>query len=85
MITNGKFTLINVISKEYNGKTYYNANIEDSEDGEVFEIAVNDDVVEGLNKKYQEYSGFFKIAEYTSKTGGKYLTRRLIAVETIVK
>lgn len=62
MIVNGRFTFISMESRESNGKTYYNANIE-SEDGSLMRLSVEDGCINGL-QKYKPYDGSFKIGAY---------------------
>ena len=62
MILNGVFTMISVESRENNGRTYHNVNIE-SEDGKLLRVGTTDEVVEKL-KKYQKHLGFFDIGSF---------------------
>lgn len=42
MKTNNYSVLISISEKEYNGKKYYNANLEDCEDGTVNSVGCSD-------------------------------------------
>ena len=59
MILSGKFVLISVESRESNGKTYYNANMESVEDGKLFRWGATETAVDKM-KKYQTYLGHFE-------------------------
>lgn len=62
MIVSGRFTFISMESRESNGKTYYNANIE-SEDGSLMRLSVEDGCINSL-QKYKPYDGAFKVGAY---------------------
>lgn len=61
MKTNNYSVLISISEKEYNGKKYYNANLEDCEDGTVNSVGCDEEVVKELTEKYKQYHCWFDI------------------------
>lgn len=65
MYLNGVFTMISVESRESNGKTYHNVNIED-EEGKLLRIGCDPAVVPDL-RKYQLHQGQFAVGIYNGQ------------------
>lgn len=78
MKTHNVSVLISLIEKEYNGKKYYNANLEDTEDGTVNSVGVDGSVAQVLTEKYKQYDCWYDIGK-----GKDGLYMRLIQVNLI--
>lgn len=74
----GNFVFISVEERESGGKIYKNVNLE-MDDGQMLRIGVDDGVVEQM-KKYQSYTGFFKVGMF-----GRDVYIRLAGVQASAK
>lgn len=79
MVVSGKFVMISVSEREYNGKKYYNASVEDMDTGRILSFDSDVSIVPQM-VKYKEFIGYFEVSQY-----GKDTRLRLFDLETVNK
>lgn len=79
MIVSGKFVMISVNEREYNGKKYYNANVEDLDTGKMLSFDADATIVPQM-VKYTQFIGTFEVSQY-----GKDTRLRLFDLEPVNK
>ena len=79
MVVSGKFVMISVSEREYNGKKYYNASVEDVDTGKILSFDADASIVP-IMVKYKEFIGVFEVSQY-----GKDTRLRLFDLEAVNK
>lgn len=67
MVVSGKFVMISVSEREYNGKKYYNASVEDMDTGKILSFDADASIVPRM-VKYKEFIGVFEVSQYGKDT-----------------
>lgn len=67
MVVSGKFVMISVSEREYNGKKYYNASVEDIDTGKILSFDADASIVP-IMVKYKEFIGVFEVSQYGKDT-----------------
>lgn len=67
MVVSGKFVMISVSEREYNGKKYYSASVEDTDTGKILSFDADVSIVPQV-VKYKEFLGFFEVSQYGKDT-----------------
>ena len=67
MVVSGKFVMISVSEREYNGKKYYNASVEDVDTGKILSFDADASIVPRM-VKYKEFIGVFEVSQYGKDT-----------------
>ena len=67
MVVSGKFVMISVSEREYNGKKYYNASVEDIDTGKILSFDADVSIVPRV-VKYKEFIGVFEVSQYGKDT-----------------
>lgn len=79
MILTGSVTFISSSSRESNGKTYYNANLESKDDGKIYNCNTKPEVIAKM-LKYKQYLAYFETRTWDGK-----LYLNLVDVEEIAQ
>lgn len=79
MVVVGKFVMISVSEREYNGKKYFNASVEDTDTGKILSFDADPSIVPQV-VKYKEFCGTFEVTQY-----GKDTKLRLFDLEPVNK
>lgn len=66
MILSGYVTFISSSSRESQGKTYYNANLESKDDGRIYNCNTKPEVIAKM-QKYKEYLAYFETRTWEGK------------------
>lgn len=83
MVVSGKFILISLSEREWNGKKYYDVNVEDKDNGKMLSFDADVSIVSQV-VKYKEFLGHFDLSQYG--TGKDLKTRlRLFDLEAVNK